>query len=187
MQTPHILPHTETRSQSPPRRPLPTTQTHTCRNAHARTHMMPHTHRLLTTETHTRSGPHRPSPSRLEHTYLFLLGLPRSSSRQRGPGVLPAGLQRIHSPKGAGGLVPDLGRLSQQSHSVSLPLPFPSAPLLTPGAESGRRWTLELQEGPLRRGEDRPGPSSLVALVLLLRATPTPHSVNPQRTSGCEV
>ena len=118
---------------------------------------------------------------------MFLLGLPRSSSRQRGPGVLPAVLQRIHSPKGAGGLVPDLGRLSQQSHCVSLPLPFPSAPLLTPGAECGRRWTLELQEGPLRRGEDRPGPSSLVALVLLLRATPTPHSVNPQRTSGCEV
>lgn len=53
VQTPHILPHTETRSRSPPRRPLPTTQTHTCRNAHARTHTIPHTHRRLTTETHT--------------------------------------------------------------------------------------------------------------------------------------
>lgn len=146
-----------------------------------------HTDSSLQRHTHTRAGPHRSSPSRHAHTYLFLLGLPHSSSRQRGPGVLPTVLQRIHSQKGTHGLVPDLGRLSQQCHCVSLPLLLPSAPVLTPGAECGRRWTPELPEGPLRRGEDRPGPSSLVALVLLLRAAPTPHSVNPQRTSGCEV
>lgn len=48
----HTPPHRNTITE-PPRRPLPTTQTHTCRNAHARTHTIAHTHRLLTTETHT--------------------------------------------------------------------------------------------------------------------------------------
>lgn len=183
----HTPPHRNTITEPPEETPPNHTDTHMQKCTRKDPHDSTHTQTPHYRDTHTRAGPHRPSPSRHAHTYLFLLGLPHSSSRQRGPGVLPTVLQRIHSQKGAHGLVPDLGRLSQQCHCVSLPLLLPSAPLLTPGAECGRRWTPELPEGPLWRGEDRPGPSPLVALVLLLRAAPTPHSVNPQRTSGCEV
>lgn len=158
----HTPPHRNTITEPPEETPPNHTDTHmqkcTRKDPHDTTHTQTPHHR----DTHTRAGPHRPSPSRHAHTYLFLLGLPHSSSRQCGPGVLPTVLQRIHFPIQAGGLVPDLGQLSQQCHCVSLPLLLPSDPLLTPGAECGRRWTPELPEGPLWRGEDRPGPSSLV-------------------------
>ena len=47
-----------------------------------------------------------------------------------------------------------------------------SAPLLTPGAECGRRWTLELQEGPLRRTN----PQTVILALFGLKTHPVSES-----------
>lgn len=170
---PHILPHTETRSRSPrgdPSQP----HRHTCRNAHARTHTIAHTHRL-SSQRHTHVLALTDLPSRHAHT-CSCLAFPISSSRQRGPGVLLYSSTKDPFPNTSWWIGTDLGQLSQQCHCVSAPA-APLCPLLTPELNVGEGGPRSSREGPLwRGGTDRVTP--LVALVLLLRAAPTPHSVN---------
>ena len=120
--------HTDTHMQKCTHKdPRDTTYTHT----HTHTHT--HTDSSLPRHTHVLALTDPPQAHMRTYVYMcipVLACLPRSPSRQRGPGVLPAVLQRIHSWQAVGGLVPDPGRLSQQRHCVSLPLPLPSAPFL---------------------------------------------------------
>ena len=128
-------PHRNTITRAPEETPPNHTDTHmqkcTRKDPHDTTYIHTNTHTDSSLHTHTRAGPHRPSPSRHAHAHIYMCipvpaCLPHSPSRQRGPGVLPAVLQRIHSRQAVGGLVPDPGRLSQQRHCVSLPLSLPS-------------------------------------------------------------